>query len=244
MERAFFKIISRFFIMHVHHVIVVSDSIANEYKRIYNIEKPSIILNCPPYSEVTQKDYFRKKFQLSNDKIIFLYQGGFSRNRGIEDILEVFSNVKDSKKIIIFMGYGAFESQIKDAASLNKHIFFHEAVGQDILPEYTASADVGILTYKNTCLNHYYCSPNKLFEYTMAGLPVIVSNLFELSRLTNQYDNGFILKENTANALQSMIDSITIDKIKSKQHNVIKIREEFCWENQEKILLNIYQQLS
>ena len=45
---------------------------------------------------------------------------------------------------------------------------------------YTISADVGIHAIKNSCLNHYYCMPNKLFEYAMAGLPVIVSNMKEM----------------------------------------------------------------
>lgn len=232
-----------FFIKFVDHVITVSDSIADEYKKLYNIEKPSVILNCPPYSNVSKKKHFHSKFKLNDSDIIFLYQGGFSLNRGIENILESFSRLKDPQKVVVFMGYGVLEAQIKDYAHRHKNIYFHEAVGQDILAEYTASADVGILTYKNTCLNHYYCSPNKFFEYTMASLPVIVSNLYDLSRLTKKHDNGFILAENTANDLLSTIKSITPDLIASKRKNTAPMKKEFCWENQEKILLNIYKKL-
>lgn len=242
--RPFLKCLERFFIQYVDHVITVSDSIANEYSRLYNITKPTVILNCPPYQETNKQDLFRIKFGISDESVIFLYQGGFSRNRGIEDILETFSQIDDPRKVIVFMGYGVLEAEIKIAADSHENIFYHEAVSQDVLLDYTASADVGILTYQNTCLNHYYCSPNKFFEYTMAGLPIIASDLYELSRLINKYDNGYLVKNGSSQDLKKCVESIDHNGIAVKRQNALGMRDEFCWENQEKLLLNIYKNLA
>ena len=239
--KPFLKITEGFFIKYVDYVITVSDSIAEEYKRLYKIKKPSVILNCPPYVTLDKQDYFRDKFNLSKDTIIYLYQGGFSPNRGIEAIIEAFKRIKDPKKVVVFMGYGVLEKEIQLACEKSQNIFLHEAVSQEELPDYTGAADVGILTYMNTCLNHYYCSPNKFFEYTMSGLPIIVSNLFELSRLVTKYDNGFILAENTAEVLYKAIENMTREDIERKKKNTPEIKKEFCWENQEKLLLGIYK---
>lgn len=241
--KPFMKVLEGFCIKRVNHVITVSDSIANEYVRIYKINKPWLVLNCPNYVETPQRDIFRQKYNLSQDTMVFLYQGGFSPNRGIEQILEAFQSLKDPKKIIVFMGYGVLAEDIQKAASKSNNIFYHDAVEHDVLLEYTASADIVILTYQNTCLNHYYCSPNKFFEYTMAGLPIIVSNLYELSRLVKNYGNGFIIKENTAESLQDTVLNLTPDDIKSSKENIGAMKQEFCWEQQENTLLKIYKSI-
>ena len=45
---------------------------------------------------------------------------------------------------------------------------------------WTASADIGVQPIRNTCLNHLSTDSNKLFEYAMAGLPVVASNFPEI----------------------------------------------------------------
>ena len=78
----------------------------------------------------------------------------------------------------------------------------------------------------------------------MAGIPVIASDLYELSRLINEYDNGYLVKNGSSQALKSCVESIDQTNIEYKRKNALAMRNEFCWENQEKILLNIYRHLS
>jgi glycosyltransferase involved in cell wall biosynthesis len=113
---------------------------------------------------------------------IFLYQGGLGKGRGIEILLSAFVKNSNLTQAIIFMGYGPLEKEITLLAEEHENVFFHHAVSQSDLLSFTSSADVGVLFYENNCLNHYYCSPNKMFEYLMAGIPVITSNLFEIKK--------------------------------------------------------------
>lgn len=76
-----------------------------------------------------------------------------------------------------FYGVWSIRRAYKRLSSSN--IYSYPAVS----PDYTSSADFGILFYENNCLNHNYCSPNKMFEYLMAEIPVIASNLYEMKRL-------------------------------------------------------------
>jgi glycosyltransferase involved in cell wall biosynthesis len=241
--RPILKIIEQFFIKKVDHVITVSDSIANEYARIYNIPKPNILLNCSKHTAIKKQNKFREKFDISDEQIIFLYQGGFTKNRGIENIIECFKNLKQNNKVVVFMGYGMLENKIQEAANNSDKIFFHPAVSQKELLNYTSSADVGIITYQNTCLNHYYCCPNKFFEYTMAGLPIVASNLFELSKIIKQYNNGYICEDDSAASLLKTVENIDKDDLVQKLHNIPQMQKEFCWENQEKVLYNIYDKI-
>jgi len=128
-----------------------------------------------------------------------------NKGRGIEILLDTFKTIDDEKSIIVFMGYGPLEDLIKVADKNYKNIYFHKAVTPDILLDYTSSADFGILFYENNCLNHYYCSPNKMFEYLMAEIPVIVSNLYEMKRLVEKNKIGVVAQENSPNGLKEAI---------------------------------------
>ena len=224
-------------------VITVSDAIAEAYTRLYDIEKPALVLNTPLYQHIEKKDIFREVFQIKREQTIFLYQGGLSKGRGIETLLDAFKRIEDDRSVIVFMGYGPLEEMIKSASKMHHNIYFHPAVTQEVLLDHTSSADFGILFYENSCLNHYYCSPNKMFEYLMAELPVIVSNLYEMRRLVESNHLGVVAEENSVNGLLTAIqEASTLDKA-HLQKSIQKIKERYNWQEQEKVLLDLYKEL-
>lgn len=235
--------LEKFLIKYADKVITVSDSIANEYSKMYNIEKPALVLNTPPYKKIEKKNIFRETFGIKENQTIFLYQGGLSKGRGIEILVEAFKSINNENAVIVFMGYGPLEGLIKETSKEFKNIYFHQAVQHDVLLDYTSSADFGILFYENTCLNHYYCLPNKIFEYLMAEIPVIVSNLYEMKRFVESNKVGIVVKENTPEGLKEAIkDAMKLDREELK-FNIQKVKSIYNWENQEKVLLKVYKEL-
>jgi glycosyltransferase involved in cell wall biosynthesis len=234
----------RFYLRFTDAVITVSNAIAEEYAKLYAIDKPTLVLNCPPYQKVKKHDLFREKLGIRPEQKIFLYQGGFAPNRGIENILKAFKSLDNDKNVLVLMGYGSLESLVLEHAAISANIFYHPAVYPDVLLSYTASADVGLLFYENNCLNHYYCSPNKMFEYIMAGLPVIGSNLYEMKKIVEEYGIGVIVPENTPDGISSTILGLRQDDLDRFQANIDKARQIYKWENQEANLLEVYKKLA
>lgn len=220
-------------------VITVSDSIAEAYRIMYRIQKPELVLNCPHMTQVFKQDLFREKFGLRKDQVIFLYQGGFYNGRGIDVILKAFSKLQSDENVVVFMGYGPLESDIVSASYISNNIYFQPAVSSEILLKYTSSADFGILFYEDNCLNHRYCSPNKIFEYFMAGIPVIVSNLFEMSRLVRAHNVGVIAQSNTPDCLIEAVRAVRNYPYSLYAKNVAKVREKYSWEMQELVLKSV-----
>ena len=235
--------LEKFLIKYANRVITVSDSIANEYSKLYGIKKPALVLNTPPFKRIEKKDILREKLGIEKDKTIFLYQGGLSSGRGIEILLEAFKQIRDNKSVIVFMGYGPLEGMVKEASREYENIYFHEAVAPNILLDFTSSADFGILFYENNCLNHNYCSPNKMFEYLMAEIPVIASNLYEMKKLVETHNIGIVAKENTPEGLREAIQkSLTLDRQELEVH-IQKVKKIYNWEEQERVLCNLYREL-
>jgi glycosyltransferase involved in cell wall biosynthesis len=197
----------KFFIKFSDHVITVSDAIANEYTVQYGISKPDVILNCPPMSSPGRaSNYFRQRFDINLDQRVFLYQGALCPGRGIDSLLDAFNSFEESGPVIIFMGYGEMRSEIEFYQSSSNNIFYHEAVSPKLLPEFTSAADVGIAFIEDCCLSYRYCLPNKLFEYLMARLPVLVSNLPEMKKMVLDYGVGFVAETGSAEDLSVAIN--------------------------------------
>ncbi len=243
-KKIFKKILERFFIGFADKIITVSDSIANEYVRLYSIKKPYLVLNTPHFKgNINKNNIFREKFSIEKEKLIILYQGALGPGRGIEIILQAFGGINNKKIAIVFMGYGNLKNRIIGYAEKNNNIFFHDAVSPENLLDYTCSADFGICTIEDTCLSYRYCLPNKMFEYLMAEIPVIASDLPEMKKIITTYNVGVTLKSNTYEGIKNAVDE-AINLNRTEIHrNILRIKKEYNWEEQEKVLLKLYGEL-
>ena len=232
--------IESFLIKSADRVITVSESIAIEDARIYGIKKPFIILNTPPFQELSNQNLFRNKFAISQSQTIFLYQGSLHKGRGIEFLIETFNEISDSSKVIVFMGFGDLVGFIKEKSETSSNIYFQEAVLPSELLDYTSSADFGISLIEDTCLSYRYCLPNKMFEYLMADIPVLVSNLPEMRAIVENHNVGIVIKKSEKLELLYALDKATkLDK-SVIESNIKKVKKLYNWEEQEKVLKKVY----
>jgi glycosyltransferase involved in cell wall biosynthesis len=242
-QKLIVKMLEKILIKYIDKTITVSDAIANEYVKLYNIEKPALVLNTPLFTEVEKKNIFRETFKIKKEQTIFLYQGSLSKGRGIDILLDTFKQF-DNSKVIIFMGYGELEKFIMEESKRKENIYFHKAVSPNILLNYTSSADFGISTIEDTCLSYYYCLPNKMFEYIMAEVPVIVSNLPEMKKIVQSNQIGVVATNNNIDGLKEAINKTSTLNLNEVKENLKKIKTIYSWEEQEKVLLKIYMEIS
>jgi glycosyltransferase involved in cell wall biosynthesis len=231
-------------IKHADMVTVTSEANVREYVKMYNIPRPGIVLNCPPYRDVVDSgNIFREKFGIQSDTVVFLYQGLLAQSRGISVMLEAFSKIKDSSACIVFMGYGDLEGEVVTYSNSHANIFFHPAVPPEQLIRYTSSADFGLIFMANTCANHNYALPNKLFEYVMSGLPTVSTKLEEIERVMVEHNLGLVAKGEDAQSLYDSVTTLSIDDVTAYQKSLSIAKKVFCWENQEKVILDSYRSM-
>lgn len=248
-RKAYKFIIELFFIRFCKKVICVGNLIGQKYSQLYKIELPSIILNCPPLetsynesnSKYSKKDFFREKFKIKPTQKIFLYQGLLNKGRCIEMWLDVFKHFNHNDPVIVFMGYGDLKNTIKACQAKGENIFYHDAVSPEVILDYSSSADIGISCFEGNLSESLRLSlPNKLFEYMMAGLPVIVSSGPEMVKIVQKYQVGFVLHSNNTKEANGLIEEIKNNDLTFFPKNLYKASLVFNWENQSKVLNNIY----
>ena len=123
--------------------------------------------------------------------------------------------------------------------NLTKQVIFLGKLTQDELPKITASADVGVSLIENLSISYYYALPNKLFEYIMAEIPVIVSNLPQMKEIVEKYDVGFAVDIENKAELITAIKKLSEDSdlYKSKKQNCHVASQELNWEKEVTNLL-------
>jgi glycosyltransferase involved in cell wall biosynthesis len=237
------KWLERQLIKSVDAVIVVSEGIADWYAETYDIQRPTVVLNAPPRRALHYCNHFREQLGIRSNQAILLYQGGLAHGRGVSLILDAFKSRTDDKIVVVFMGYGPLQKDIQAEAQSQPNIFYYPAVAPDVVLEYTASADMGISLIENTCLSYYYCMPNKLFEYAMAGIPVLVSNMKEMAALVANNAMGAVIEEFTPQAINQAIDALLGQDLTALRANAHATACQYAWEKQEIAMLRVYSDL-
>lgn len=236
------KVYELFFIKFVDEVVVVTDSIGSWYKEKYPHKNITVIKNIPDdhSSNESNSSVLRDIFNISEDKILYLYQGGMSAGRNIELLLNVFS--KQTKANIAFMGNGPLVEKIIEFSHFYNNIHYRTAVPPDLISNYTSSADVGIAVPVNSCLSHYYGLGNKHFEYLLNGLPLLVADYPERAKLVDENNCGWKVVPNEK-CLLDFINKLSVNDLNEKKENVKKCKYKFHWRNEEKKLVELYRRI-
>ena len=233
-------------------VTTVNQSIANEMAQRYGIALPQVVLNAPEIDRaslpMSRGNLIRERLHLPDSRRILLFQGALSLNRNLEDLTRAMAHVRTPDIALVFLGPGVEKrAELSEIAAgtctLGSRVFFLDAVDQRQLLEFTASADIGIVPYPPIDLNSQLCTPNKLFEFIVAGVPILANDLPELRRFV--YDNGFgqVHPLNDPELIAAAIDAMCTADLETYRQNLRTRCHEFTWEQQAGVITELYERL-
>jgi glycosyltransferase involved in cell wall biosynthesis len=184
--------------------ITVNDSIADKLKSYYpRMPRPVVVCNATPAptSAVVYDGRLHAAAKLPRHTKILLFQGGFAKNRGL-DALVASAPLLPAGWAVVLMGWGRHQSALEDILASSEYrkrdpdlarVRIIPAVEQRELSIWTAGGTIGAIPYEPSSLNHYYCSPNKIWEYPAAGVPVLCSAAPEMANRVKGYGFGWVL---------------------------------------------------
>ncbi len=128
--------------------------------------------------------------QISGEKMI-LYQGAVNQGRGLENAIRAMKYI--SGATLSIAGSGDILEQLRHLVKeegLGGRVRFSDVFLSDDLSNLTLRADLGLSLEEDLGLNYRYALPNKLFDYVQANVPVLVSDLPEMSAIVRKYSIG------------------------------------------------------
>jgi glycosyltransferase involved in cell wall biosynthesis len=233
------KIVERALIGSADYCIFVAAAINDWYRERYAITNTDVVYNCPVFADIPRSDRFREQFGIAPDVPIFLYQGVIGAERGVPKLVDAFVGL-EGRAALVIMGYGELVPWVQSRAAQQSNVFYHAAVPPDRLLAYTAGADYGLSVIEPTSLSYEYCMPNKLFEYLMAGKPVLVSPTREQRDFVQRYGVGEVASDTGVPAIREAVLRLLARAPGSLRTAIDRVRREFSWETQETVLRRIY----
>ena len=173
-------------------------------------------MNCPPAWRPDEpgsieSDLVRLAAGIASDRPVVLYQGGYSVDRGIEELVTAMDEppMRELDAACAFMGFGRLEGWLREQAELrpDRIVVLPPVPPDDLLP-WTASADVTFVGQPPRTLNQRLNLPNKLFESLMAGVPVVVSADNAQCQLTSEEEVGACADIDSPRAIADALASI------------------------------------
>jgi glycosyltransferase involved in cell wall biosynthesis len=233
--------LEKLLVPHVNAAYTVCESIAEVYRVLYKVDF-KVVRNIPLCSESI---YTSLELVKPNGlpKII-LYQGALNLGRGIEAAIRAMQFIDGTE--LWLAGDGDLTAQLRqlvEELKIESKIKFLGRLPINELAGITRQADLGISLEEDLGLNYRFALPNKLFDYIQAGVPVLVSDLPEMKRIVEHYQIGAIVETHQRKDLAEKIKSVLFDAEKNSfwKENLKLAARELCWENEEKILQEIYR---
>jgi len=227
--------------------ITVSEGMAERYmdRGLRNID---VILNTPDsqFSNVLVTKSKDEKFKIGRIGSIDAYKSG------VDILIEATRIIYDegipARLILGGPINGIFEKEFKEL--LLKNIDCIEYIGivhYKDLPLIITSFDCVVAPYQKTSIGEKYGYSVKMFEAMALGVPIIISNMFETSKVLDNYQCGIVISPPvTAEKISEKLKQIIFNPIfrsKLGMNGKKAFKEKYSWEVSEKKLIKIYNDL-
>ncbi len=237
--------IERYYAPKTDSIFTSGDLDSDYLAELLSIPRPAVVMNVPPFHISHKRRIFHEKFSIDTSQKIILYQGMIAHGRGIPQCVAALEYLPDC--VFCLVGDGEFSEQVRQQAEqigVGNRVVFCGKVPYYELPEWTASADVGMCYIEPISLSYSFALPNKLFEYCMAGIPSVVSNVEAIVRVINEFPIGIICEatatpEEIAVAVKEALSPQFQENFKKIQPQAAK---KYCWEYQEETVMTIFNE--
>lgn len=221
------------------------DLYANHYPRL---PPARVVMNATPAGPpVCYDGRLHQAAGLAPSRRILLFQGFFHPFRGLETLLKSAQDLPDSWSVVM-MGEGPLGDRVRAEAQAlagavpgSAPLVWLPPAPYPELRLWTAGASLGAIPYEERGLNHLYCTPNKLWEFPNAGVPILATDLCEMGRIIHEYGTGFLLPRQFSHVdVVATLRQITPGDLKKAAANCRSFSDSMSWSRFEPELLKAY----
>lgn len=241
-RQRFWAIVEHWVLPRVTAVIAVNQSRAEVMTNELGSPPPFVIPNYPihqPFESLPARDssplraFVRE--QGHGDRALLLYQGVMADGRNLDRVVAAMAHVRTPVVLVLVGQLSAFSdglAAVAERTGVTDRVLIHDRIDSDLLPAWTVGADAGVVIYAETPRNNYLCAPNKLFEYCMAGVPVVGCAFPEVSRVMDAYAIGESFADSKPETIAAAIDRLLGDpaRLARAREATLVVREKFHWE--------------
>ncbi|KKK38724.1 hypothetical protein WQ57_06970 [Mesobacillus campisalis] len=182
---------------------------------------------------------------INKNKIVAVYTGSHGKANNLDVILDAAGILKAAKAPVHFLlvGNGPEKKRLMKRQQEEglSNVNFEDPLPKECIPALLGKCSIGLLPLKDSPVFKWGISPNKLFDYMGASLPVALLCDLEGTPV-EKAEGGYVIRNNFADGLASVLNNASKDELRQmgmkargyveKEHNWSSLSEKL-----EKIML-------
>ncbi|MEF2641553.1 MAG: hypothetical protein U0O04_04090 [Clostridia bacterium] len=174
----------------------------------WKLNKLPFVFPNKPYNLLTEKnnkgsiDETKKIISKIKGKKVILYQGIIQNT---EELCEIAKALKEINKnyIFVLMGIDKYNS-VKKIEEIYNNMIYVNYIPAPYHLEITSNAYIGITFYRNDSLNKAFCAPNKIYEYSGFGIPILANDIPGLKNTIGKFNAAECIQLNKNNVIEAL----------------------------------------
>lgn len=239
------RLLFRILLLFTDRVVLAKESIANDYP---DPAKRVLVRNYVS-AEYADKNRVVALDRRREERIRIIHLGLISRGRGWQEIVASVSASSEPLDVI-FVGQfndgseSAFQEQVSrlglgDRMKVIPWLPFEDAF------RLVCSSQIGIIAFQPGWHNHVHALPHKMFDYMVAGVPVVAPEFaVEVSRILRDADCGLLVDSSSPESIREALEFLAKnpeERARLGENGRNAIRTSFNWEHEARNLEQMYK---
>jgi glycosyltransferase involved in cell wall biosynthesis len=216
-------------------VITVGEAVAEALRHRYGWQHVTVVRNTFPLSAFTGDETSGEPAPQPTGAV---YAGRIAPYRELETIIAAARRLPDLPVTLV----GPADETYLAGLDLGP-VSVRSSLPVDKVDALLRDAGIALVTHSNRWENHRLALPNKLFHAVKAGVPVVGTDVPELSRMVRRYGLGTLYQPGDADALASALRDVA-DRYPDFLAAVRAAAPELSWERDGAALLGVYDRLA
>lgn len=236
------RTIERHLMPKCNALLTVCQSLADYYRKLYGVDM-TVVRNVPDVVE-----YQARPDHSAHQGKTLLYQGCINLGRGVDWAIDALEYLPQCR--LVLAGGGDILEQMKTYAASKpwaNRIEFLGKVSPEELPALMRKADVGLVMLEHMGLSYYYALPNRIGDFVAAGVPMVVSDMPEMSAVVRKYGVGEIIERGHAgHPSNAKLLAESVERVLARNWtdaDFAEARNDMNWNKEKQKLLNIVENL-
>ncbi len=231
------------FVRVADRVVATSPAHAEVMARRYRIPQPAVVRNIP---ELTG-EAGRTSAPPSSDGTsrTAMYVGGLQPGRGIEQSIRALALAPDVSLRLLGPGAPEYRAELEalvGSLGLERRVEFAPPVPPEELIDAMRGAGVGLALIEPTSLSYRLALPNKLFEYALAGVPILGSDLPMIARFVAEHGLGVTVDPDDLTAIaEALVQMLEPERNAEYRRAAERSSERLDWSLDRGILADAYR---
>lgn len=228
-------------------VITVSDTLAAMLVERHGLRVPVTVVTNAPVAEPLPagRPGLREVVGVPEPAPLLVYSGGVAPQRGLDSVVDALPALPGTHLALLSGRNRHVEALLRRAGEQGVADRLHVTpyVAPALVSAFVEGATAGVVPSLHVP-NHEISLPTKYYEYALAGLPVVVSDIAVVARITRELGNGEVFPAGDAAACAAAAALVLAGPAPYRLPYTDALKASFTWQEQVPALLGVYERLA